>query len=329
MKEHSKHRMLVEKIGSASIGALLTSLIVTPLEVVKIRLQSQASIKSGDVLKAANALECTACKDIMLDNTLLECRYPKQIFQCREHVVFSGTFDALQWIVRREGVGSLFNGLSATLWMSIPATVLYFASYEELRDKFNRKFPSSTSSNPLFAGALARILAATAVAPLELIRTNAQAEARPPSIMKMARTIVQTKGIAEFWRGLSPTLWRDVPFSALYWMSVEKIRASDWIQQFDSKAARTFVAGCTSGTMAALLTHPFDVIKTRRQVFDLANRSPPTKSTFLMMLRIVQSDGIAGLYVGVFPRVIKIAPSTAIMLTSYELGKRFFHDTDW
>jgi len=81
--------------------------------------------------------------------------------------------------------------------------------------------------------------------------------------------------------------------------------------------------------MAALLTHPFDVIKTRRQVFDLANRSPPTKSTFLMMLRIVQSDGIAGLYVGVFPRVIKIAPSTAIMLTSYELGKRFFHDTDW
>jgi solute carrier family 25 protein 39/40 len=30
------------------------------------------------------------------------------------------------------------------------------------------------------------------------------------------------------------------------------------------------------------------------------------------------------LYVGLLPRLLKIAPSCAIMISSYELGKRFF-----
>jgi len=44
------------------------------------------------------------------------------------------------------------------------------------------------------------------------------------------------------------------------------------------------------------------------------------------MSRIVAQDGWKGLYVGIVPRVIKIAPSTAIMLTSYEVGKQIFHE---
>jgi solute carrier family 25 protein 39/40 len=322
-------RSLYERIVSATAGALLTSLVVTPLEVVKVRLQSQASMISAqttDLSKARTPFECPHCKDIIFDNGLMEHRFPKGVIDCKSHAhQFSGTFDALRWIIRCEGVGALFNGLSATLWMAIPATVLYFATYEELRDRLNARNPKKTNRNALLAGASARVFAATMVAPLELIRTNAQAESKPPSLLQMTRNIARKQGIPAFWRGLSPTLWRDVPFSAFYWVMVEMMRQSEFLKKQNSTAVTSLVAGSTSGVVAAILTHPFDVIKTRRQVFDLANTNPPTKSTLAMVSKIIQQDGIQGLYVGILPRCAKIAPSAAIMLTSYEVGKRFFH----
>jgi solute carrier family 25 protein 39/40 len=323
----TKRNALFERIASASVGALITSLVVTPLEVVKVRLQSQASLKSAlDVAHARTPLECPACKEIIFDNGLMEHRFPRQALECRNHVTFTGTFDALRWIIKCEGVGSLFNGLSATLWMAIPATVLYFATYEELRDRLNAANPQTQAVNPLLAGAFARVFAATTVAPLELIRTNAQAESRPPSLLKMASSIARREGVGAFWRGLSPTLWRDVPFSAFYWILVEQIRATEVMRRQNSTFVVAAASGAASGVVAAILTHPFDVIKTRRQVFDLANTNPPTKSTLGMMSKIVAQDGFHGLWVGLFPRVAKIAPSTAIMLSTYEVGKRFFHD---
>ena len=315
------------RIASASIGAVLTSLIISPLEVVKVRLQSQAAHAVPDVNSARNALECSACKDILFDTGLMEHRVPKTRLLCPDHlpphrpVVFKGTVDALAWIVRQEGVGSLFNGIYATLWMSIPATVIYFASYEEIRDGLNLVWPEMRDSNPLFAGAFARIIGATAVAPLELVRTQAQAQTRPPKMRTMIAEIFTTHGIWGFWRGLSPTLWRDVPFSAIYWVLVERMRRES---RLDSVLLTNAISGALAGVVAAIATHPFDVIKTRRQVFDLADRQLPNemKSTFGMMRNI----GLSGLFVGLVPRMVKIAPSTAIMLSSYEVGKQFFHD---
>jgi len=320
-----RRHALLERIASATVGALLTSLVVSPLEVVKVRLQSQAT-RRADLASAKTAFECTACKEIYFDNGLMEHRFPKKVVECKDHVHFKGTWDALKWIIRCEGVGSLFNGLQATFWMAIPATVLYFAAYEDFRDRLNGSYPRFEVWNPLIAGASARVLAATSVAPFELIRTNAQAEKNPPRMTHMAREIARSRGLSAFWRGLSPTLWRDVPFSAFYWVLVEQIRNSSHLKDKHSTVVTSLTAGSLSGVIAAILTHPFDVVKTRRQVFDLANADPPTKSTFQMLRKIVVQDGIFGLYVGILPRCVKIAPSTAIMLSSYELGKRFFHD---
>lgn len=322
---------LVGRVTSATIGAVLTSLIISPLEVVKVRLQSQASAfapKPVDVFHAASPIECSQCKFIYLESgffvqrklakTELECPHTKK--------PFTGTVDALRWIIRNEGARSLFNGIQATIYMSIPATVLYFASYEELRDRLNLRYPEWRSVNPLVSGMVARVIGGTIVAPLELIRTQAQSSASSPRrIREMVREIANTQGVLGLWRGLSPTLWRDVPFSGMYWILVEKARR-ELGRYSDSVLVVSSLSGAGAGMVAALFTHPFDVVKTRRQVFVLTETKVPTGtgSTFGMMRHIVANQGLAGLMVGVVPRVAKIAPSTAIMLTSYELGKRFF-----
>jgi solute carrier family 25 protein 39/40 len=57
--------------------------------------------------------------------------------------------------------------------------------------------------------------------PLELIRTRQASRvgsAEPVlGIVGELRSIIRSDGVAGMYRGLSPTLMRDVPFSAVYW----------------------------------------------------------------------------------------------------------------
>ena len=67
-------------------------------------------------------------------------------------------------------------------------------------------------------------------------------------------------------------LVRDCPFSAIYWISFEKYRGiiTGWRGAnigMMSSAGLTFLSGVVSGLTAALITHPFDVLKTQSQVY--------------------------------------------------------------
>ena len=87
-------------------------------------------------------------------------------------------------IIKAEGVTSLWSGLSPTLVLAVPATVVYFTTYEQLRQLIQDKQKiegSFLSGQPvwwtsLVAGGVARIWAVTLVSPLELIRTKMQSK---------------------------------------------------------------------------------------------------------------------------------------------------------
>lgn len=44
-----------------------------------------------------------------------------------------GTTDALFTIARREGLAALWSGLPPTLVMAVPATVIYFSTYDSVK----------------------------------------------------------------------------------------------------------------------------------------------------------------------------------------------------
>jgi len=101
--------------------------------------------------------------------------------------------------------------------------------------------------------------------------------------------------------GLAPTLWRDVPFSAIYWLFLERFRdalRSSYLESTNRhiggageggddieglppvvEAAHAFVAGAAAGSLAAALTTPFDVVKTRRQIAFVGRRDRSTSSS--------------------------------------------------
>ncbi len=221
--------------------------------------------------------------------------------------------------------------------MSLPGTVIYFVAYERIHEGIDGVVHGPLI--PLLAGSSARIMAATAVSPLELIRTRMQFAGREHGRLRVICTelftAIKGEGWRPLWRGLQPTLWRDVPFSAIYWLFLEQLRKRIFPKlENDSleKAGASFVCGALSGSMAALLTTPFDVAKTRQQVFFkrgfFDTKQDRNASTFAQLRVIWKEEGRQGLMRGVIPRVGKVAPACAIMIGSYELGKFVFKEIE-
>lgn len=55
-------------------------------------------------------------------------------------------------------------------------------------------------------------------------------------------------------------------------------------------------------------------------------RVQPTRDTLQTLRHIYRLNGVAGLFAGVTPRLVKISPACAIMIGSFEYGKAFFHE---
>ncbi|XP_043464181.1 solute carrier family 25 member 40-like [Leptopilina heterotoma] len=320
-----------QQMIASCTGALFTSMIVTPLDVVKIRLQAQQ--------KAMLSNKCFLYCNGLMDH-LCSCGNGKGPEWLRANGKFNGTLDALFKIGKKEGIMSLWSGLSPTLVLAIPATIMYFVSYEQLRislkDYHNRKFNNDKLHQeqpfwiPILAGGTARVFAATLVSPLELIRTKMQSQRLSHAELRQAlKTVVKYSGVSGLWMGLSSTLLRDVPFSAIYWFNYETLKKT--FSNLQHTFTFNLIAGAAAGSVAALCTIPFDVVKTHRQIEmgekEIYSDKPGrTSSTISIIRRIYDQNGVRGLYTGLAPRLIKVAPACAIMIATFEQGKRFFQE---
>lgn len=278
------------RVFSACAGSIAVAFTATPLDVAKVRMQAAGAARSPAVLPAvgweALGAACVSCTTSFCGAPgAVHCIDRRQAFLyealaaaessavvARSARVPLGLVKTLRGIVAESGFAGLYVGLPATLMIAVPNNVLYFAAYEALKDRV--ALPGSFAAwSPGLAGGAARIVSATAVAPLEIVRTRMQAGklGTHRGVVAMLADIVRHEGPRAVFSGLSSTLWRDVPFSALYWLGVERIRdhilRRHWWERSPLQAplAAAF-AGVISGGVAAFGTTPFDVAKTRQQL---------------------------------------------------------------
>eukprot|EP00536_Pseudo-nitzschia_multiseries_P010130 jgi/Psemu1/258741/estExt_Genewise1Plus.C_3000007 len=332
------------KIVSASIGSTITALTVTPLDVVKVR-QQAAGLTPGNVAAAP-----------VTSSTLP----PNKT---------GGPFRIIRSIFVHEGLAGIYAGLAPTLVMGIPNTVLYFYTYEELAQRFKKRCPGDhpmRDAIPAIAGASARFVASLSTAPLELLRTRQAARAgfaasdtfshnEGGGMITEFRTMIRNEGVISLFRGVRPTLMRDVPFSAIYWVCIEstrdfwKSRHLDLSPSSDvsttEQSVEALINGSVSGVIAAAFTTPLDVLKTRSQIeapittsaLAVHSKCVPlgsstasvgdvgstkTQSTINIARNIIEREGISGLWRGNIARCMKVAPACGIMIATYEAGKR-------
>ncbi|KAF1663369.1 Solute carrier family 25 member 40, partial [Aptenodytes patagonicus] len=314
---------IIQQAIASCCGAIITSLFVTPLDVIKTRLQAQSNpFPKGKCFVYSNGLMDHIC---VCENGNSKAWYKKP-----GH--FKGTLDAFVKIIQIEGIKSLWSGLPPTLIMALPTTVIYFTCYDQLREALKSRLGKDDEHIPVLAGSLSRFGSVTVVSPLELIRTRMQYRKLS---YKQLYTCVSSKvavdGWFSLWRGWTSTVLRDVPFSAMYWYNYERFKKM-MCKEAGAHEPTFFIAftsGAASGSIAAVITLPFDVVKTHRQteLWECETLKIPQRdctSTWAVMRKIVAKNGITGLFAGIIPRLFKVAPACAIMISTYEYGKSFF-----
>jgi solute carrier family 25 protein 39/40 len=209
--------------------------------------------------------------------------------------------------------------------IGVPSSTSYILTYDWLVHSVLPPLIPSEVIVPLAAGILARTAVTSVASPLELVRTNLQSTPLSPdnphtlrSVLSSVRGLVSRQGVSFLWRGLGPTLWRDVPFSGIYWANYESIKKS-FRRRGHTGTWVAFVSGASSGILAALVTSPFDVLKTRRQALLMSSSNKRVSGTIPLLLKVVRTEGVSALFAGNLPRMAKIAPACGIMIASYEV----------
>ncbi|CAE6431743.1 hypothetical protein ACGC1H_001355 [Rhizoctonia solani] len=348
------------KAIAAATGSTMTALTMTPFDLIKTRLQTQPTTTTAPPtlfprppLQAkagvSPGLASACCRPSPLpcvrNISSLAVAYPSHATLAGQSesmvCLWDGTWrservkgfwDAVMKVSRAEGVSGLWKGVGTSLTIAVPASTAYMLTYDYL----NQSLPVLQAApllTPLTAGIAARTTVASIVSPLELVRTRLQSTPISPGIPHTMKTVldgiqkmVANDGLRTLWRGLGPTLWRDVPFSGIYWAGYENGK------RIANKHGYTgvevaFGSGALSGMIAALITMPFDTLKTRRQTALVSSAERATNSTVSLGMtglirHILHTEGPMALFAGLTPRIAKIAPACGIMIACYEgVGK--------
>ncbi|KAH8421194.1 hypothetical protein KR009_004157 [Drosophila setifemur] len=124
---------------------------------------------------------------------------------------------------------------------------------------------------------------------------------------------------------------RDVPFSGIYWTCNEFLKAR--FNVVEPSFGFSFAAGAISASVAATITTPFDVVKMHERIefgekFIFSDNPPKqvaTKSVAARLASIYRLGGVPAVFSGLGPRLFKVAPACAIMISSFEFGKSYVY----
>ncbi|KAF6150521.1 hypothetical protein GIB67_030322 [Kingdonia uniflora] len=132
-------------------------------------------------------------------------------------------------------------------------------------------------------------------------------------------------GVKGFFRGTGATLCREVPFYvAGMCLYAESKKAAEQFLGRELEPWETISVGALSGGFAAVVTTPFDVLKTRMMT---APQGLPV-SMSMIAFSILRHEGPLGLFKGAIPRFFWIAPLGAMNFAGYELARKAMNKTE-
>ena len=122
-----------------------------------------------------------------------------------------------------------------------------------------------------------KAITATIVNPINMLKTKAEAQGKrqPKRAFDMAKDVFQRNGILGFFKGVSATIVRDVPYSGLQFMIYKWFLTFEplffpkskkkLLKKASEKTGKNslfiFINGGISTAMATIVTQPFDAIR--------------------------------------------------------------------
>ncbi|RYP87893.1 hypothetical protein DL770_004727 [Monosporascus sp. CRB-9-2] len=248
------------------------------------------------------------------------------------------------------GFGGVYRGVGSALVGSAPGAAFFFCTYEGVKGLLSTAYLSSSTiplhgggwAEPLshmLAASLGEVAACAVRVPTEVVKQRAQAGLHGGSSWAALRAILSQRpavGAAGVWRelyrGWGITVMREVPFTVIQFPLWEALKG--WgrrrrrQRQQDAGgggvgtgagrmaeevgATESALYGSLSGAVAAGVTTPLDVLKTRVML------SKEREGVLAVLRGIWAAHGVRPFFAGVGPRVMWISAGGAIFLGSYQ-----------
>ncbi|KAG1735101.1 mitochondrial carrier domain-containing protein [Suillus paluster] len=138
----------------------------------------------------------------------------------------------------------------------------------------------------------------------------------------MLKVMREEGGVPGLYRGLVTTAVGVAPYVGINFATYEALRGVITPPGKNS-IVRKLACGALAGSISQTLTYPFDVLRRKMQVTGMAHGGLGYhyNGAFDALGSIVRTEGVRGLYRGLWPNLLKVAPSIATSFFTYELVK--------
>ena len=335
----TNHAFLITYFVAGGAAGATSRTVVSPLERLKIIMQVQPQSSSSSSSSAAAG---TGTGKLGAKNR-----------------AYNGVWTGLVKMWQEEGFAGFMRGNGINCLRIAPYSAVQFTTYETckayLRDAETGEIDVVRK---LTAGAIAGIASVVSTYPLDLVRSRisiasanmyneakslgeanvsqqalkaeiAKKQRAVPGIWKMTTKVYREEGgLRGLYRGCVPTSVGVAPYVALnfYFYEAARKRISP-VDGSEPSSLMKLACGALAGSISQTLTYPLDVLRRRMQVAGMKDSQEKLgykdRNAINAIQNIVKAEGVTGLYRGLLPNLLKVAPSIGTSFLTYEAVKGF------
>jgi solute carrier family 25 protein 44 len=285
--------------------------------------------------------------------------HPASVIKVRQQVLGSGEgvgrislggvlADAKQ--LKWDGIRNMYRGLGVVLSLAVPARVIYVTALEGTRVGLTTVLNDLDVASPTtvatisagMAGGIAAVASQLMAVPMDIISQRQMVSNTTPT--PSTRSIVQSvlasnEGVRGLYRGFGISLFASLPTGTVWWATYAACQeqlapqSSPSTHPLDESIisslhptirwiAVQLCSGVSAAVVAASLSQPLDVVKTRLQVASSDSKSVMTDVSCSNIVKTLWNEpGIQGFYKGMLPRMIHMSLWGTILASAYEYLK--------
>ncbi|XP_043681366.1 calcium-binding mitochondrial carrier protein SCaMC-2-B isoform X2 [Vespula pensylvanica] len=227
-----------------------------------------------------------------------------------------------RYMLREGGITSLWRGNGINVLKIGPETALKFMAYEQVKRAIKGNDTRELGLYERFmAGSMAGGISQSAIYPLEVLKTRLalRKTGEFSSIIDAAKKIYKQGGWKSFYRGYIPNLIGILPYAGIDLAVYETLKNS-YLRTHKKDEQPAFwlllLCGTASSTAGQVCSYPLALVRTKLQA-EISTGSDA--NTMIGVFKdILKREGIRGLYRGITPNFLKVAPAVSISYVVYE-----------
>ncbi|UZJ53202.1 hypothetical protein CBS101457_002522 [Exobasidium rhododendri] len=237
--------------------------------------------------------------------------------------------------IQSGGFSGIYRGIGSVAVGSAPGAACFFVVYESMKPMilqykiFGDDGRIGKAGGHMLAASTAEIAACLIRVPTEVIKSRQQTSSygSKASTLQAFKAVWAEAGIRGYYRGFAGTIGREIPFTCIqfplyeYFKTYIGMRSSNTTGKAHSIPTwQAGFAGSAAGAIAAGLTTPLDVVKTRIMLDRYSPQGDVNRKIIPTLRHIFVNEGLRTLFSGFIPRTLWIGLGGFVFLGTFEAG---------